>query len=88
MSTNRLKPKALPEPEALPESIAKALWDATRIGYVRGIKQQLVMLEQLGEPYTTFARRLQELNNSFELKQIAELIQPYLQVQQPPDQKS
>ena len=51
-------------------------------------KQQLVMLEQLGEPYTTFARRLQELNNSFELKQIAELIQPYLQVQQPPDQKS
>ena len=71
------------KPEKLPGPILEALWEAARTGHVRGVAQQLIELEKLGEPYLTFARQLQELNQTFQLKQITELTEPYLKSQQP-----
>ncbi|HAA30613.1 MAG TPA: hybrid sensor histidine kinase/response regulator, partial [Cyanobacteria bacterium UBA8553] len=52
----------------------KALYEAAEIGYVQGIEQEVIRLQQLDPDYTPFTNRILELADNFENEEIVHLL--------------
>jgi hypothetical protein len=85
--------KAIPPPEPVvtsyrgprraemvppPEEELTILLDLARRGDMGGIREQAAHIEMLGEPYVPFARRLSELAQGFEERDLLALIERYM----------
>ncbi len=47
-------------------------------GDIKGIREQIVALEALGEPYQPFMLQLRQLAKRYQIEKIQELVQPYV----------
>jgi CheY-like chemotaxis protein len=68
-----VKPMIPPPAEEL-----AALYELTRLGNMRRIREQAEYLESLGEAFVPFARKVQELAQSFQERAIVALLEQYL----------
>ncbi|GAB4203151.1 MAG: hypothetical protein Fur006_57220 [Coleofasciculaceae cyanobacterium] len=71
----QVEPKEMVIP---PKEELLALYEATNIGHVNGVKEEALRLQQLNPDYNPFATRILELAAEFEYEEIVNLIDPYL----------
>ncbi|HEY9605739.1 MAG TPA: hypothetical protein V6C85_29305 [Allocoleopsis sp.] len=53
------------------------LYEAAQIGYIEGIKQEVVPLQKLDYKYTKFTDRILKLADSFEYEDVVKLVDRY-----------
>jgi PAS domain S-box-containing protein len=61
-----------------PKEELLALYQAANTGYVHGVEQELIRLQQLNSDYSSFITRILELADDFEYEEITNLIDRYL----------
>jgi hypothetical protein len=78
LSSAGMEPKCdrLPVVPPPPSAIA-ALFDAIKMGNIKGILDQAEQLEKLDHQLEPFAAQIRQLAKNFKLKQLRELIQQY-----------
>jgi hypothetical protein len=54
------------------------LYKSVRIGDIMGIREQLDTIEQIDPSYQVFVKKLRHFAQTFQMKQIRELIAPYI----------
>jgi PAS domain S-box-containing protein len=76
--SSRNSQAALTEMVIPPKEELLVLYEAANTGYVQGVEQELIRLQQLNPDYTAFASTILELAVNFEYEEIAKLIDRYL----------
>jgi len=64
---------------APPVEEMKALVDLAGKGKINGIRQRIVQIQQMGDEYRPFAAELDRLAESFDMDQLTEFLNPYLE---------
>jgi hypothetical protein len=62
-----------------PHAEVLALYELAMMGDVYGIEKQLEQLEKRGTHFSPFFTRIRELAEEYDMKQIRDLIKPYLE---------